>query len=81
MGLHPEGAFPWSALATCQLEYLKADNKSAAEICSFVFCISKCARMEFCFEAAGIRTPNLLIRSQVHYPVMLRVIIGTFFGH
>lgn len=24
-------------------------------------------------EPEGIRTPNLLIRSQVHYPVMLRV--------
>ena len=24
-------------------------------------------------EPGGIRTPNLLIRSQVHYPVMLRV--------
>ncbi len=27
----------------------------------------------FC-EPGGIRTPNLLIRSQVHYPVMLRVL-------
>ncbi len=26
-----------------------------------------------CCELGGTRTPNLLIRSQVHYPIMLQV--------
>ena len=32
----------------------------------------KCISLNIC-EPEGIRTPNLLIRNQVHYPVMLQV--------
>ncbi len=33
-------------------------------------------RFEFNREPGGTRTPNLLIRSQVHYPIMLQVLFG-----
>ena len=31
------------------------------------------AQTKYPSEPGGTRTPNLLIRSQVHYPIMLRV--------
>ncbi len=44
--------------------------------CEFLALAQNSHSKLFC-EPEGTRTPNLLIRSQVHYPIMLQVHIGS----